>query len=165
MAKGRKKDPSAIQKLKGEKRPCRTNKKEPKPKRGKGKEIKIVDDIEKIRSAYLKYFIDVLSGMKVLTEADKKQVEIYCKACADEVYFTKILDEQGWTYENFKMDTAGNEIRELKIHPLAVRLEKARDAINRYGSVLGLNPADRSKLEVPGEPEKEGIETFLTGKK
>lgn len=167
MALKRKK-PTVLKKLSGEKRPSRLNEGEPEPETGISvtfRKIKPTQDVRKLRRAYLKYFEEVLSDMKVLTVADSKQLEIYCNACADEVIYREILLEEGLFFEIIKMDSMGNQITEIKSHPATVRLEKARDSINRYGAVLGLTPSARASLQVISKEPEGKFAKFINGNK
>lgn len=166
MALKRKKS-TVIKKLQGEKRPCRLNPNEPQPTVGIIKRVTETANLKKLRKEYLNYFEDILTRMKVLTEADSKQLEIYCKACADEVYYTNILDKEGYFIEVLRgIDTTtGDEIKETKTHPATVRLEKTRDAINRYGAVLGLTPSARAGLQIISGSKKGEFGKFIKGNK
>jgi P27 family predicted phage terminase small subunit len=67
---------------------------------------------------------------------------------------TKEIEEQDYVAYTQKMDSLGNEVMEAKANPRAVRLENYLKEYRQYGSLLGLDPASRTKIKVErGEPD------------
>jgi P27 family predicted phage terminase small subunit len=151
--------PHALKVLQGEKRKERLNPNEPKP------EMKVIDPPEHLTEQakkYWVYYFDVLYRMGIMTEADVKQLEIFCNACADELRFAKMIEEEGAIIQVENWHNGVLRGTEPKIHPAVRLLKQARDSIYRYGGSLALTPQDRSRIQVkPLEGEPEGIEAFI----
>ena len=158
---GRNPKPTAAKVLAGESRPSRLNENEPKPEAG------IPDcppGMSELSKAYWDYYAPILDRMRILTEADMSILEAFCKICAEAITFEKVLEKEGWYTDILKMDSLGNEIREKKVHPLAVRLEKRRDDIRHYTNLLGLNPSARARFSVPKEDAGDDFDKFMRAK-
>ena len=86
----------------------------------------------------------------LLTLADRPSLTAYCIAWAEFVDATQALAKEGRVYE-----TPGGQ---RKPHPAVAMQRSAWDAVVKFGALLGLDPANRSRLSVPrAEKAKKGV--------
>lgn len=166
MARPRK--PTHLKVVAGTDQPCRTNKKEPKPKRERPSPPSHLSD--KAKTAWGEASV-ILDRMGVLTEADGVALEGLCEALADlraaraslaEPVYHEYITADGAT-DTVKLADAGSltYITVGKSGPmLRSRPEVAiiADADRRFAmwlSKFGLTPADRSRVSGGGEKQPE----------
>jgi len=105
----------------------------------------------------------LLSDAGVITNADGNALAMYCYIVSEIDRLTKALKgKNNDVIVTMKMDPLGNEVREIKTNPRAVRLENYIKELRYYSSLFGLDPADRSKIKVPKAPQKsDGKQRFF----
>ena len=88
----------------------------------------------------------------VLTEVDSRALAVYCRIWSQIVLLSGSLN------------TIADYITDGDTNPLTVRLEKLYIEHRSYSAILGLDPANRSKIKVntpPKPAEKEGKGRFF----
>lgn len=91
--------------------------------------------------------VPMLDQAKLVTEADRTSLAMYCAAVDRAWRAEKQIDRDGMTYEN---DATGA----IHAHPLLSVAKEARAQALRYGCEFGLTPASRSKMPAPKLPVK-----------
>lgn len=99
----------------------------------------------------------LLHDAGVLTAADGYIVGMLCNIVADIDRLTKQLSgENDDVIVTIKMDSLGNEVREVKTNPRVLRFENCQKELRYYSALLGLNPVDRTKIKRNPNPNKSG---------
>jgi P27 family predicted phage terminase small subunit len=96
-----------------------------------------------------------LDRLGLLTVVDGDFLTAYCQAWGEFLWATETLREEGRV-----MDTRTGQ----RAHPAAALQRSAWVAMQRFGGLFGLSPADRVKLATPGGGEKDEFEAFLQEK-
>lgn len=147
---GRKPVPTALKKLRGNPGRRPLNKREPKPSE--------CDNVpacprylksDAVAAARWDYDASQLVQMKVLTEADQGALEMRSYVYSQIYELREILRVEGRVVDIYVKDK--NEVVYLagqKSHPAAVQLAALLKEFRAYGSLLGLDPASRSKIKV-----------------
>lgn len=153
---GRKPKPTALKVLQGNpgKRPL--NKREPKPPAGMPKCPTWLDGMA--RAAWLE-LAPLLEQTKVVTESDRKALELLCDAYSEYRRTREIVRKQGATYEAL---TEGGSIM-IRPRP---EVTMAQDAWKRVRAMLqefGLTPSSRSKIQVVQDAAEDPYEAFRHG--
>ena len=92
-----------------------------------------------------KRVVPILLELGLLSKLDRAVLSVYCDAWADVYECEKTLRKVGPTFTTEK----GYVVQ----HPMVAMKSKARDQIRAFGSLLGLSPSDRTRLDVrPAEP-------------
>lgn len=152
---GPQRQPTKLRVLRGNpsKRPLPKN--EPEPREG---EPKRPSGLSKAASEEWSRLVELTLGMRVLTEADGRMLEITARAYAEYDALAKIVAKEGYTYET---DTKNG-------HRVVARPEvaMAADAWRRYErglSHFGLSPSTRGKVQTvasEGDTPKKGARYF-----
>lgn len=87
----------------------------------------------------------LLDKARLVTEADRTSLALYCTAVDRAQRAEKQIDRDGMTYEN---DATGA----IHAHPLLSVAKEARAQALRYGCEFGLTPASRGKMSAPPPP-------------
>ena len=103
----------------------------------------------------------ILFSAKVLTEADRGVLAMRCYIYSQIVKLQQEIAEQDYVAYTQKMDSLGNEVMEAKANPRAVRLENFLKEYRQYGSLLGLDPASRTKIKVEQSGTEDPMEKLL----
>lgn len=133
------KKPTNLKVVEGTWRPDRANAKEPQLKVEKPKTPSWLSGKSKVAFRELS---DVLFGMSVLTQADRKALELLCDAYGEYRDAREDVRKNGHTYNT--SDTSGNEV--VKKNPA---VDIAANAWKRVQSMLmqfGLTPSARSNV-------------------
>lgn len=104
-----------------------------------------------------KRVVGLLDQAKLLVEADRTALALYCTAVDRAQQAEKEIEATGMTVVN---PTTGA----LHAHPLLTVAKEARAQALRYGCEFGLTPASRSKIAAPAaakEPEADPLASFL----
>ena len=112
---------------------------------------------DKIAIAAWRELASVLEGMRVVSEADRKALELLCDAYAEWRRAREVVIEHGTTYEAENV----NGGLMLKVRP---EVALAADAWRRIRSMLtefGLTPAARARVKVGEIPEEDPLEAYL----
>jgi P27 family predicted phage terminase small subunit len=97
-----------------------------------------------------------LLRLKLLSIVDGGALAAYCEAVAEFGWATRTLAKEGRV---IRMKKSGYRLP----HPCVAMQRSAWQGIRSFAALFGLDPADRSRLQVPGEPGKEvdEFEQFL----
>jgi len=151
--------PSALKELGPRPHRKKTDKKEPIPDTGIPRCPHWMDGIAKYAFKELGITLD---GMKVLTLADKKALELLCDAYSEYRRARAFILENGTHYES--RTQAGGIL--FKKYP---HVDIASNAWRRCADMLkqfGLTPSARTGVDVVKEPEKDPLAEFMAkGKK
>jgi P27 family predicted phage terminase small subunit len=102
--------------------------------------------------------VGLLDAAKLLVEADRTALALYCTAVDRAQRAELQVEREGMTLEN---PTTGA----IHAHPLLAVAKEARAQALRYGCEFGLTPASRSKLPAPGAgkdaPDADPLRDFL----
>jgi len=153
MTSGRRPKPTALKRLNGNpgKGPLNENEPTPPPDEFDAPEWMIKD--ARALSTW-NHLYPMLKTMGILTIADAGVLESYCSAYADWVRAREHIIAHG-PYTT-TVNKAGAEY--ISAHPAVLVGDKAQALMAKWGAMLGLNPADRSKLQVnlttPDEKDK-----------
>lgn len=101
--------------------------------------------------------VHLLDRAKLLSEADRTALELYCTAVDRAQRAEKQIERDGMTLEN---PTTGA----LHAHPLLAVAKEARTQALRYGCEFGLTPASRGKISAPAAaaaPDADPLRDFL----
>jgi P27 family predicted phage terminase small subunit len=142
LTRGRKPIPTALKLARGNpgKRPI--NKDLPKPKVGAPS---CPTWLRREAKAEWKRVAPLLAELGLLSKLDRAVLSVYCDAWADVYECEKTLRKEGRTFTTEK--------GYIGQHPMVAMKGKARDQIRAFGSLLGLSPCDRGRLDVrPVEP-------------
>jgi P27 family predicted phage terminase small subunit len=152
--RGRKPKPTAFKKMTGNPGKRRLNKNEP-----------TLDPRIPSMPKWLKKFPDavrewrhdskIMLKMKTLTDADAWTLAKYCFVGSQIIKLSVEVDAEGYTIEQPNGGTSAN--------PKVLRLEKMMGEHRQLGSLLGLDPASRAKLNIQQAPE-DPLEAFLKKK-
>jgi len=91
--------------------------------------------------------VPVLDQAKLISEADRTSLSLYCTAVDRAQRAEKQIERDGMTLVN---PTTGA----IHAHPLLSVAKEARAQALRYGCEFGLTPASRSKMNAPAAPTK-----------
>ena len=149
--------PTALKLVEGNPGKRAINKQEPKPKVGVPK---CPSHIPGIAKSLWKELAPLLSNMGVLTEADRRALELVCSTYAEYREADQNIRKNGLTYETTGM--SGDSI--IKSNP-AVAMRS--DAAKRYLTLIkefGLTPSSRAGIKVETKNEEDPLEAFLNRK-
>lgn len=91
--------------------------------------------------------VTLLDAAKLLTEADRTSLALYCTAVDRAQRAERQVEREGMTLKN---PTTGA----IHAHPLLGVAKEARAQALRYGCEFGLTPASRGKMQAPGAGDK-----------
>ena len=152
MRSGRPPKPTALKKLKGTLRKHRVNHAEWTPPPEAPPEP---DDLDKVAQSEWRKAVDLLLPSGILTRADGRVLESYCRAVSRARAAETIVAAEGLTVES---------PNGLKAHPAVGIARQAWEAAGRFGERLGLDPSSRAKLHAPQAPKKDEAAEFLFAK-
>jgi P27 family predicted phage terminase small subunit len=141
--------PAAIKKARGTFQPCRAAKNGWTPPVGSPSlPTYLSDQARKIWRAHVAQLVEV----GILTVADGDAFARYCAAEAQHRQAQRLVDEHG----SLMFTPFGP-----KTNPMIKVAREAREQATRIGSLFGLDPSCRVKLEVPKKPERDAAAEFL----
>ena len=147
------KKPTMLRKL-GPRPHKKKNEKEPMPEVGIPNTPAWLDGIAKY--AFKELGLE-LSGLKVLTKADKKALELLCDAYSEYRRARAVIIEKGMTYAT--TTEAGNEM--VRTRPEVGISQSAWRRCSDMLKQFGLTPSARSGVEVLSEKEADPMDEFL----
>jgi P27 family predicted phage terminase small subunit len=147
---GRPHKPTALKKLAGTLRKDRTNRQEWIPPAGAPT---MPEGLDAVARAEWRKAVELLLPAGLLTLADGRILESYCRAVSRARAAAAVVETEGLTVETQQGCQA---------HPATGIEHRAWEAANRYGERLGLDPSSRSKLRVPEKPKADPDEDFLS---
>jgi len=107
---------------------------------------------------------DILRSMRIMTKADRNVFAIRCYLWSQIIQLVNDVKEEGYINSYQKVDSLGNEFFEYKSNPKVKQLDSAMKEFRYTGALLGLDPSDRTKLQVPEETPEDPMEKFLKKK-
>ena len=110
---------------------------------GPDADLSCPDWLSEIGAAKWEEVAPMLSGMRVLTQADRDVLSCYCEAWAEFHESREIIEKNGITAVGEK----GGEY----IHPAVNIKNSALKRIKEFGALLGLNPVARMGLKTDGK--------------
>ena len=173
---GRRPTPSALKKLRGTDQPCRMNDNEPEPEKvmdmvsvdppeywGHTCDPDCLEDCTKNDIVAFKtweWLVPRLIQLKVLTELDLETVTKYCEIVSDLREIRGMLKEYGRLSYVEKVGEDGNKYYEAKSSPAAVQYNNLLSQFRAFSGMLGLDPASRPKIYVPGPEGDKAADIF-----
>lgn len=91
--------------------------------------------------------VPLLDEAKLITEADRTALAMYCTAVDRAAKAEKQVEKDGMTFTNAQTGA-------MHAHPLLAVAKEARAQALRYGCEFGLTPASRGKIGAPKAPDK-----------
>lgn len=156
--KGRKAVPTAVKKIRGNPGHRPLNELEPKPRRIRPEPPALSDEVDK---QLWEHYTEVLDNMGVLTEADYFTLSNLVQITKQIILLQKDIKDEGFVKTTMKMDSLGNEIREVKSNPKIVQLHRLYAEYRYYSGLFGLDPSSRVRLRTSKGKEKDDLEDFL----
>lgn len=152
---GRPRKPTELKRLQGTYRPDREAKDEIKPP--------AVEDLPRAPAwmsttgkRLYKNMAPTLQEKKLLTVLDMDLFMTACHEYGKYIEFEKLLKKKGSTYEVWDEDRNGNKyLKAVGQRPEVVISRNCLEAANKILSRFGFTPADRAKLSIVAEKEKE----------
>ena len=89
---------------------------------------------------------NILDRIRVMTEADFGVLAMRSYIYSQLVGLALDVKEEGRTISYQKMDSLGNEFYETKHNPKVKQIDTLLREYRTYGSLLGLDPSNRSRL-------------------
>ena len=137
---GRKPKPTAVKRLEGNPGRRPLNDDEPQPAESLG--LDAPSYLDDCAAGEWRRLAAELESQNLLTSWDEAVFASYCQCFAQ------------WRAASAEMETAALVIAQpsgrLRENPLIDVLRRARADMNKFGSLIGLNPAERSRLHVAG---------------
>ncbi len=147
---GRPPKPTALKKLKGTLQKCRENRQEWHPPAGAPA---LPEGMPKVAQSEWRKAVELLVPSGILTQADGRVLESYCRSIARARAAEEIVEREGLTVETQQGCQA---------HPAVGIARQAWEKADRYGEKLGLDPSSRARLKAPEAPKVDPDEEFLS---
>ena len=147
---GRPPKPTAVKKLAGTLRKHRVNRSEWQPPAGAPP---MPEGLDAVARAEWKIAVELLVPAGILTLADGRVLESYCRSVSRARAAEVVVEAEGLTVETQNGCQA---------HPAVGIARQAWEAARRYGESLGLDPSSRARLKVPPKPAEDPDEKFLS---
>ncbi|MHB8459873.1 MAG: phage terminase small subunit P27 family [Candidatus Limnocylindrales bacterium] len=154
---GRPTTPTKLKLLRGETRPSRLNRAEPRPRPG-GPKVPI--DLGPVARTVWRRVIREMGATGVITAVDADTLRLYCEAVARYLFAEKMLVESG---PLIRAGGRGARSGELVKNPLHQVVRDNAVLVRMMGRELGLTPAARASLHGNQEPERDPFAAFLDG--
>lgn len=98
----------------------------------------------------------MLAGCKLLTEADTKALEAYCKCWSRYIEAEKQMDEVGSTI--FQPNQKSKYVQQL---PQVAIAQKYLKLCKDFMTEFGLTPSSRGRMSLPGEADEDEMESLF----
>jgi P27 family predicted phage terminase small subunit len=109
---------------------------------------------------------EILDGMGVLTVAEAGVLAQRCYLSSEIQQLAIEIKKEGRVAYTSRMDSLGNEVMDAKANPKAIQIKNLITEYRQIGSLLGLDPASRTKLSVSEKGKKNKFEGLVgDGKK
>jgi len=149
--------PSAIRDL-GPRLHRKKNKREPMIKAAMPTCPKWLDSVGKY---FFKEIGAMLLNIRVMTNADKKALEILSDAYSEYRQARSVILKKGHTYESYKKDKDGNVFLSMvRVRPEVGISQNAWEKCFKGLQQFGLTPASRTKVEMLGEQKTNPLADF-----
>mgnify|MGYP001565062072 CR=1 FL=1 len=151
---GRPPTPSPLKILRGETRPSRLNRTEPRPTKGRPH---MPADMSEAAKVIWRRVLHDYRATGVITPVDGYVLRVFCEAAARYAHASRLLDESGPLIRGARR---GERVKS----PLHQIVRDNADLVRAFGGELGLTPTSRTRLTGGGEPEPDPAEEFLHGR-
>ena len=154
-ARGPRPTPTALKVLRGETRPSRLDRAEPKPR---AEPLPTPPDLGPAATEVWRRVVRGMGPTGVITGVDAESLRIYCESVARYRHAAELLDASGPL-----ITAAGRGARrgELVKNPLHQIVRDNAVLVRAYARELGLTPAARVGLRPVGEAERDPFAAFL----
>ena len=98
----------------------------------------------------------ILANSKLMTEADTKALEAYCKCWSRYIEAEKQMDELGSTI--FQPNQKSKYIQQL---PQVAIAQKYLKLCKDFMTEFGLTPSSRGRMQLPGEQDEDEMESLF----
>jgi P27 family predicted phage terminase small subunit len=165
--RGRKPKPTRLKIISGTARKDRLNHNEPRPD---ATPPKCPAWLSKYAKREWRKLAPELSRLGLLTAVDRGCFAGYCSALAEFRAATETIEKEGHylTVGGF-FDEEAKEWRggQMQPHPALAQQRTAMKAMRDFGTLFGLDPSSRARLDVPRPPTEDrgGLKAFIGGKK
>ncbi len=149
--------PTKLKLLRGETRPSRLNRVEPKPRAG---QPRLPLDLGPVARTVWRRVLRELGATGVITAVDADILRIYCEAVARYRYAAGMLEASG---PLIQAGGSGARRGELVKNPLHQVVRDNAVLVRSLARELGLTPAARVGLRGTGETERDPFADFLDG--
>ena len=156
-ARGPAPTPTKLKLLRGETRPSRLNRSEPRPRGGRPP---LPPDMGDVATAVWRRVLREMGPTGVITAVDADILRTYCETVARYLYAGRLLDQSGPLIQ-----ARGHGARqgELVKNPLHQVVRDHAVLVRALARELGLTPAARTSLQGGAEPERDPFADFLDG--
>jgi P27 family predicted phage terminase small subunit len=107
---------------------------------------------------------EVLDGMGVLTMAEAGSLAMRCYLASQIEEMALDIKREGRVAYTMRMDSLGNEVMDARSNPKSLQLKNAITEYRQIGSLLGLDPASRTKLTVTEKGKKPKFANYAQAK-
>jgi P27 family predicted phage terminase small subunit len=104
---------------------------------------------------------EIIDGMGVLTMAERGMLAQRCYIASQLQEIALDIKKEGRVAYTMKMDSLGNEVMEAKANPKCVQQPKLMTEYRQIGSLLGLDPASRTKLSIDPNHKKSKFDGLI----
>lgn len=162
---GNRPKPTKLKLLEGNPGKKPINRNEPEPERG----IPVIPDWLKTFPVAVSEWereSEILDAMGVITFAESGVLATRCYLASQIQEMALEIEKEGRVAYTVKMDSLGNEITEAKANPKCIQLKNIITEYRQIGSLLGLDPASRTRLSVnPNDKKSKFAGLVSSGKK
>lgn len=107
----------------------------------------------------------ILHGMGILTMAEAGVLAQRCYLSSEIQQMAVEIKKEGRVSYTSKMDSLGNEIMDAKANPKAIQIKNLITEYRQLGSLLGMDPASRTRISVDLDGGEKSKFSGLTGVK
>ena len=152
--------PTALKLIEGEKNKDRINKNEPKPRPVTPEPPAGMDRYARVE---WRRMVPILGRLGLLTEVDGTALAAHCELHSLDIQTSKALKKCGHKLltEKTTVDMDGGTNIEVKVNPLVTLKLKIIAQKRVYLNDFGMNPANRTKITVPGAGNDSAYENLL----
>jgi P27 family predicted phage terminase small subunit len=90
----------------------------------------------------------ILDGMGVLTMAEAGMLAHRCYLSSEIQQMAVEIKKEGRVAYTSRMDSLGNEVMDAKANPKAIQIKNLITEYRQLGSLLGMDPASRTRISV-----------------
>lgn len=154
--------PSKIKLLTGNPGKQKINKNEPEPLRGIPQMPKWLNEFPAAVEEWERESV-ILDGMGVLTMAEAGMLAQRCYLSSEIQQMAVEIKKEGRVVYTSRMDSQGNEIMDAKANPKAIQIKNLITEYRQLGSLLGMDPASRTRIAVDLDGGKKSKFSDLIG--
>lgn len=154
--------PSKIKLLTGNPGKQKINKNEPEPLRGIPPMPKWLNEFPVAVEEWERESV-ILDGMGVLTMAEAGMLAQRCYLSSEIQQMAIEIKKEGRVSYTSRMDSLGNEVMDAKANPKAIQIKNLITEYRQLGSLLGMDPASRTRIAVDLDGGKKSKFSDLIG--